>query len=177
MQKLNRLKMVTLVVNVLNIGVAALSFITANAISDLPNPRKVYTFMDPQAKYYLGAAVIILIAALSNIIQAFINLSQSMLKLMTHINVLLNHILCGASFAILSLSAIFLTYFDKSIPDWTIMGDEYNFYFKCIIAQCIFVPIIMIPTIIINNKYSREKLSILYSGANNEEANEPFIKS
>jgi hypothetical protein len=35
----------------------------------------------------------------------------------------------------------------------------------------------MLPTIFINNKYSREKLMILYGQQQDGEATEPFIKS
>jgi len=43
--------------------------------------------------------------------------------LATNINVVLNHFLCGASVAVLSLSGIFLTYFNEAFADWSILGD------------------------------------------------------
>jgi hypothetical protein len=134
MNNLKTLRIVVLVVNILNLAVAALNIITGLAISDLPNPMKLYTIMDPQAKYYFGVSVFIIIVALSNIIQAFIELSKQQQMLVTHINVILNHLLCGCSFAVISISAIFLKFFDKAYPNWDIMGDEYNHYFNCIIA-------------------------------------------
>jgi hypothetical protein len=112
MNNLKTLKNVVLVINILNLAIAALNIITGMAISDLPNPTNIYTIMDPQAKYYFGVSVFIIIVALSNIIQAFIELSKQQQMLATHVNVILNHLLCGGSFAVLSLSAIFLKYFD-----------------------------------------------------------------
>jgi hypothetical protein len=54
---------VVLVINILNLGVTALNIITGTAIIDLPNPKNTYTYFDPQAKYYFGAAVFIIIVA------------------------------------------------------------------------------------------------------------------
>ena len=123
MEKLLSLKRVALAINILNLVITALNVITGLAISDLPNPTNRYTQFDPQVKFYYGVAVVIALIAISNIVQTFIKLPKSTLMLATNINVVLNHFLCGASVAVLSLSGIFLTFFNEAFPDWSILGE------------------------------------------------------
>lgn len=119
MEQLSTFKKIVLATNVINIFVGVMHIITGYCISQLPNPTNAYTEYDPQAKFYYAIAIITMLIAISNIVQAFVKLPKSKMLIATHANVLLNHLLCGVSFAALGLSAIFLTYFDNAFSTWS----------------------------------------------------------